>query len=75
MNPKGYLTDQKGNIIDRNGYRVIRKEDLEPNGEIPRVYWEFLHKNHDLSDLMDEIERDHTLDIDFTEFIDKSKEK
>ena len=58
VNPRGYLTDQKGNVIDRNGHWVIWKEDLDTNGEIPRVYRENLHKRDDLSDLMDEIEKD-----------------
>jgi hypothetical protein len=58
-------------VIDRKGFRVIRKDDLDPSGEVPRVYREYLHKNHDLSDLMDEIERENTVDIDLTEFIKK----
>ena len=38
MNKKGYLEDEKGNIIDKFGRKKIEKSHLDRNGELPKLY-------------------------------------
>ena len=38
MNAKGYLIDGVGNIVDREGNRVLDKDILDEEGEIPKVF-------------------------------------
>jgi hypothetical protein len=35
VNAKGYLIDKYGNIVDRKGNRVLDKDILDEEGEIP----------------------------------------
>jgi hypothetical protein len=59
VNLKGYLIDQEGHIIDKRGYVIFRKQLIEPNGDISKVYRTGLLRSDSessLSRLMSEIE-------------------
>ena len=38
MNPRGYLVDKDGNIIDKRGKRMFDRNVLSPDGEIPKIF-------------------------------------
>jgi hypothetical protein len=59
---RGYLIDQEGNVIDKNGSgkRMFEKDILDAEGEIPKVFRTGLLKSDtasSLSRLMSEIEK------------------
>lgn len=60
MNPRGYLIDPEGNVIDFRGNKMFDKCILEDDGEIPAVFRTGLLKSDtasSLSRLMSEIEK------------------
>lgn len=60
VNQRGYLIDREGNVIDTKGMKVFDRVILGKDGEIPPVYRTGVLKegsNSDLSNLMDEIEK------------------
>lgn len=38
VNKKGYLIDKQGNIIDQNGKIIFKKEQLNVDGEPPKIF-------------------------------------
>ena len=38
VNKKGYLIDKQGNIIDQNGKEIFKKEQLNVDGEPPKIF-------------------------------------
>ena len=66
MNPRGYLVDKDGNIIDKRGKRMFDKNVLSPDGEIPKIFRMQILKTDSgssLSRLMDEIEQNQPSEI------------
>mmetsp|Transcript_21102 Transcript_21102/g.32699 ORF Transcript_21102/g.32699 Transcript_21102/m.32699 type:complete len:196 (+) Transcript_21102:7191-7778(+) len=67
VNAKGYLIDQHGNIINVHGKQVFKKEILDNEGDIPKVYRTGLLKADtasSLSRLMSEIEKNQPSEFD-----------
>ena len=38
VNPMGYLIDTDGNVIDKQGEIIFKKEVLDEDGDIPKIY-------------------------------------
>lgn len=67
MNPRGYLVDPAGNIIDKRGKRMFDKVILDSDGEIPKIFRTQMLKTDSgssLSRLMDEIEKNQPSEYD-----------
>jgi len=58
VNPKGYLVDKAGNVIDKNGKVMFKKKILDHEDDIPKVFRSGLLRSDtasSLSRLMSEI--------------------
>lgn len=67
MNTKGYLIDNEGNVINKNNKQVFKKEMLDHEDDIPKVFRTGLLKSDtasSLSRLMSEIERNQPSEFD-----------
>lgn len=67
VNQKGYLIDEHGNVINKNGKKMFGKELLDAEGDIPKVFRTGLLKSDtasSLSRLMSEIEKNQLSDFD-----------
>ena len=59
VNPKGYLLDEHGHVVNKHKIKVFSKWILDEDGDVPKVFrGGFLRKdtNNSLSQLMSEIE-------------------
>jgi hypothetical protein len=60
VNSKGYLIDKEGNVINKNNKTMFKKQMLDHEDDIPKVFRTGLLKSDtasSLSRLMSEIER------------------
>ena len=67
VNTKGYLIDNEGNVINKNSKQVFKKEMLDHEDDIPKVFRTGLLKSDtasSLSRLMSEIERNQPSEFD-----------
>ena len=70
MNPRGYLIDPNGNVVDKRGKPMFDKVVLSPDGEIPKIFRMQILKTDSgssLSRLMDEIEKNQPSDYERAE--------
>lgn len=67
MNSKGYLIDKEGNVINKNNKTMFKKQMLDHEDDIPKVFRTGLLKSDtasSLSRLMSEIERNQPSEFD-----------
>lgn len=67
VSAKGYLIDKNDNVIDKRGNVVFRKQLLDADGDIPKVFRTGLLKSDtasSLSRLMSEIERNQPSELE-----------
>jgi hypothetical protein len=67
VNSKGYLIDKEGNVINKNNKTMFKKQMLDHEDDIPKVFRTGLLKSDtasSLSRLMSEIERNQPSEFD-----------
>jgi hypothetical protein len=67
VNSKGYLIDKEGNVINKNNKTMFKKQMLDHEDDIPKVFRTSLLKSDtasSLSRLMSEIERNQPSEFD-----------
>lgn len=67
MNSKGYLIDREGNVINKNNKMMFKKQMLDHEDDIPKVFRTGLLKSDtasSLSRLMSEIEKNQPSEFD-----------